>query len=356
MMKTEEEERTDFYMKNITCTNCGAPIDWNETERMLKCPYCHSQFVNEYYKEDADGEEGDFDSICLEKLIELCESGRTDLASLDMVYGNPIASGHKLNNAMENMEIDGDEEVYLIYGSDNGFALCTCGMYFYDDENDTGFLNWGDWSESEIMYDKKEGCLYIGEVVFCMDAESGKAMVGFLNSLQENANNAWEEDGGDENGGDSGDLESVCVEKLLELCEEDGERFYDCIYGDPITEGKKLPNVRKCLKVPEGDEIYYIYDSTILGSGKEGFALTSSGMYYKFGWLNEGSLFWQDILDSRIRFEKELCKENFDSDRWNDKNNGKLCIGTVSFNVRGDLGKYLEDFFYRLQRRVEREW
>ncbi len=52
-----------------------------------------------------------------------------------------------------------------------------------------------------------------------------------------------------------------------------------CITGTPISNGKMLENARSNFKIPDSENVYLIFDATVLGSCKTGFAICESGIY-----------------------------------------------------------------------------
>lgn len=55
-----------------------------------------------------------------------------------------------------------------------------------------------------------------------------------------------------------------------------------CEVGNPIISAtsKKYLNARSNFGIPSSDDIYFIYDATVLGGCQKGFAICTSGIYY----------------------------------------------------------------------------
>lgn len=106
----------------------------------------------------------------------------------------------------------------------------------------------------------------------------------------------------------------------------------DCSFGTPITGGKRLARARKYFNIPDEDNVYMIYDSTLLGSCKEGFALCSSGFYCCID--GTGYLSWDDFIQANIPLE------------------GSVNVNEYTFITATDTGKLLSAFLQKLQNRL----
>ena len=132
-------------------------------------------------------------------------------------------------------------------------------------------------------------------------------------------------------------LEEICVKALLEMGEN--EKLADAdesCFGNPVPSSR---SAREAMGIPEEDKVYLLLDHlTILGSIKEGFALTDSGLYYKHDG-DEGSRSWEAFITGAIS-----CR-----DRTSWQQEGTLSIGsTLSFSITTDaesrLARFLVDF------------
>lgn len=75
-----------------------------------------------------------------------------------------------------------------------------------------------------------------------------------------------------------------------------------CVIGEPIISpsAKKYIVAKKNFKIPEEDNIFLIFDSTILGSCEKGFALCSSGFYYCQSVC--GYLSWEQFAKQKVTY------------------------------------------------------
>lgn len=90
-------------------------------------------------------------------------------------------------------------------------------------------------------------------------------------------------------------------EVLAEVCSSNAIKAGDVSFGTPITGGKRLSRAREYFHIPDEDNVYMIFDATIFGSCKKGFALCSSGFYYCTDDL--GFLSWDDFFEANILFD-----------------------------------------------------
>ena len=80
------------------------------------------------------------------------------------------------------------------------------------------------------------------------------------------------------------------IEYLREMCTEKAVQSTFGIIGAPIDKNtKKLVAFRGKCNIPENDNVFVLGDTTILGSGKKGFALTTSGFYHN---QNKDTEYW----------------------------------------------------------------
>lgn len=84
--------------------------------------------------------------------------------------------------------------------------------------------------------------------------------------------------------------EATGIEYLREMCTEKAVQSTEGIIGAPIDENaKKLVAFRGKCNIPENDSVFVLGDTTIFGSGKKGFALTTSGFYHN---QNKDTEYW----------------------------------------------------------------
>lgn len=77
------------------------------------------------------------------------------------------------------------------------------------------------------------------------------------------------------------------------------------VYTDLLTlSPKKIRNVGQSFLFPERDEvIWFICDQTMLGTAKEGFAMTEKALYWKTGFQPAQRVYYHKLFD--VRKEKE---------------------------------------------------
>lgn len=98
-----------------------------------------------------------------------------------------------------------------------------------------------------------------------------------------------------------------------------------CETGNPTIpqSSKKYQKAKLYFNIPDSEEIFFIYDNTVLGSCKTGFALCTSGYYYHVS--KRGYIPWDKFASIDIS-----------------KNFGGLKIGDEKFNLSsGDEGNKL---------------
>lgn len=83
----------------------------------------------------------------------------------------------------------------------------------------------------------------------------------------------------------------------------------DVTCGSPITGGKRLERAREHFHIPDEDHVYMIFDGTIFGSCKKGFALCSSGFYCCTEGL--GYISWDDFIHADISFDTNTFVNEF---------------------------------------------
>ncbi len=73
-----------------------------------------------------------------------------------------------------------------------------------------------------------------------------------------------------------------------------------CEAGNPVVpqSSKKYQRAKLYFGIPEEDEIFLIYDSTVFGNCKKGFALCTSGFYYCLS--NSGNISWDKFALVKI--------------------------------------------------------
>ncbi len=74
-----------------------------------------------------------------------------------------------------------------------------------------------------------------------------------------------------------------------------------CYIDTPITDDKKYVPAIINYNIPSFFSIYILYDDTVTGSYKEGFALCENGIYYKQS-ASSGHISWENFLGFDLSF------------------------------------------------------
>lgn len=140
----------------------------------------------------------------------------------------------------------------------------------------------------------------------------------------------------------TGDFDSRCIAGGQESACETSRNFseivrnicgrcgFDSVYGKA---GYSLENYGKYLKAKQyfaigaDEDIYLIFDATILGSCKKGFAVCTTGLYYCADGHNAYVISWNQFKSVEIR-----------------KKAGNIFIGNAEFNAGTDSGKLYKIF------------
>ena len=92
------------------------------------------------------------------------------------------------------------------------------------------------------------------------------------------------------------------IERIKNICITIEENE-SCHTKDTIPK-KKLRNATDAFEIQENDEIILIYDGTVFGSNKTGFAICESGLYWKNDWATPTKrtyLSWDEFKDRKIK-------------------------------------------------------
>ena len=76
-----------------------------------------------------------------------------------------------------------------------------------------------------------------------------------------------------------------------------------CEVGDPVLtpkNSKRVAKARMYFRIPENEDVYFIYDSTVFGGCEHGFAVCSGGVYYCGDHDSPEYLDWEDYEDAAI--------------------------------------------------------
>ena len=92
---------------------------------------------------------------------------------------------------------------------------------------------------------------------------------------------------------------------IVQLCQalDDEEHFY---FDDSIDE-KRMKTVRERFNIPPDEDVWLVYDDTVFGSNREGFAVCKGGLYWRNDWTTESKrtfLRWSEFTRRKIEFEE----------------------------------------------------
>ena len=122
---------------------------------------------------------------------------------------------------------------------------------------------------------------------------------------------------------------------LLQIVEAECE---DLLYRVDKDEFETSTKIERGLGIGAGEEIYLIHDDTIFGSGKNGFAITSAGLYCReMGDREAHFMSWEDFAHTRYSATIDDSYVRVDGT-------------SVAYYTRGSDGKEsLENLYQRLQ-------
>lgn len=93
-------------------------------------------------------------------------------------------------------------------------------------------------------------------------------------------------------------VKSYCL-SLQQLSDDDGG---DLLFVDEDLAGEEIHDKAiKNLGLPANETCYLIYDNTIMGSCKAGYAITDRGLYYSYNKTGRGSMDWQQYAGNQIK-------------------------------------------------------
>jgi hypothetical protein len=94
--------------------------------------------------------------------------------------------------------------------------------------------------------------------------------------------------------------------QILALCVH-YEENESCHAKDTLPK-RKLNKVRQNFEIPSEDDVLFVYDGTLFGSSKLGFALCQSGIYWKNDWTTPTKinyLAWSEFKEREIKPKKK---------------------------------------------------
>jgi hypothetical protein len=120
--------------------------------------------------------------------------------------------------------------------------------------------------------------------------------------------------------------------QILNICKdyEDMEQLH--IFE--TVPARKLRNARKAFNIPPDEKILLLYDDTVFGSNKDGFALCASGIFWEKNWRNNSKrdhISWAEFADRKLQSDL-------------DSYGLKLGRGDVISLTQGDTNRIVELF------------
>ena len=79
------------------------------------------------------------------------------------------------------------------------------------------------------------------------------------------------------------------------------------LYIDETIDARRMQAVRQHFKIPEEETVIMVYDDTLFGNNKKGFAICAGGLYWKNDWTVESRrsfLTWQDFAERSIHLNE----------------------------------------------------
>jgi len=289
-------------MKEIRCPECDEMLEIGSTVREIECPFCGYVFENEDYLEDAVDETGPlYGEVCLQLLLPIL--AEEALASEDgLTVANPITDSELLSRLQQEYDLEGEtEEAYLVWEEEEqGFVLASGGMHYRCDGKLQEKTDWSALTRRIVAYHEEEKILQLGGGWFSMEQTLGEKLCRVFARLNEQVPAAWERA---QLAGLGIDL--YCVEVLGRMVEsvEYDPSLFGALAGSEAVYGSKLDRVGRSLGIPEEEIIYLFCDRSPIGTGKEGFALTDSGLYVKMGDKSD-RIGWRELVDGEIVYTR----------------------------------------------------
>lgn len=181
-------------MKDIDtkCPNCGGRLLLSDDKNNKICPYCDSKFSL------TDDELDLVDDISLQ--LQQLRPNYLEIVRALCLAHHPIDSYIYIadslkefsifTKAQKHLQIPPDDDAFMIYdgtvfGSCKiGFALCTSGFYYRDDEKQRGMIPYDDFKKRNILI--ANDSIYIEHIVFHCGKDAALELMQFLNKIQTN--------------------------------------------------------------------------------------------------------------------------------------------------------------------------
>ncbi len=135
-------------------------------------------------------------------------------------------------------------------------------------------------------------------------------------------------------------LDDLALDMLVTMAEEaEVGEITDVVYANFIENHKKLQAARTHFQIPADDDVYLIYDGTVFGSCKKGFALTTSGVHYNDEDNHLGSYTWEEFMENDVSYAS-----------------GELFMGEARFICGTAVAEQLGDFMIAFNESLYNTW
>lgn len=94
-------------------------------------------------------------------------------------------------------------------------------------------------------------------------------------------------------------------EKLLAICKKYEENYW-CNTMETVSR-KKLRRALRVFGIPEEEQVIMLYDDTLFGSNKLGFAVCETGLYWRNAWdtpTKRTKLTWEQYVQRDVALEE----------------------------------------------------
>ena len=244
-------------------------------------------------------------------IVDLCQSNCFE--NIFGKIGTPIEPSYKMySKACERFRIPSEDRVYIIHdaslltGCKKGFALTSSGLYFY--KNSAGYYDFVSLANVDIQFDEKFKAIKINTDDWFFDKNSGTVcsiLVAIQNAVKrgkieevETKRNIDKDISTKSKQSEiqldkpieskkSNTVATISEEAISEICEAYRLMITQgpyLILGNPFIDrtARVYTKAVQNFGIPQDDKVFMIYNGTLFGSLKRGFALTTTGYYYSF--------------------------------------------------------------------------
>jgi hypothetical protein len=131
------------------------------------------------------------------------------------------------------------------------------------------------------------------------------------------------------------------VDQIRDACTA-YEEIESCHIKETIPE-RKLENAKAAFEIAEEDDVILVYDGTVFGNNKLGFAICKSGIYWKNDWTTPTKRTYLDWNEYKERNIKKKKKDFHISLGQGDK---IAIVDEEDINDLSDLLKDIQDLFW----------